>query len=831
MPEQQRQDEDSEHHTHSSTILYKKSTQIPKNAAKAHKVKRHRKRHQKYSSLSAVHRTSQVVVDMETIVDTPLPPSIGEAKETSVTIDEIEHETDAALPAVSPLHLAKPVVPTTPLPVEDVDTVGQKQRLHSRHTLLVYALLALLLTTMLLLWQDLTSTHVLVNTIDAKHGSLRVQQDLGGYRDAVHLTAPLSTHTASAKSILLGAYASDTRGTQQLLMLNGTASTLSLQHSVSLANGAITSAANGYLLVESANGLQVLTQDGQVVWQVQGEQPSRGVHHFQPVSDTETVYSVRSVIHSQVAAYNLGNGQTRWVQTLNDTLNYAPPFLLDGQLLYVASDHHVFALNVHDGSVLWEKPFASRTLLLENEGQNHLLIALGSQGVQALQGATGEIAWSFRGNPGESELPTQFYQGNVGRVSSINGNIIYATGVVWQMPNVREYVWLYAIDAATGEILWSRQIASGLTAVDAGRELQPLLDRDNGIIVLQRAGSGDESEVTAYDANTGTQRWNTHITDIHTSSPVVFPASNRMLAVFTTTTNSKNIFWTPSLYRICTVLLLLGSVGGLLLLLLLPQEQGRLRIQGIAQSIRTLLTSIRPRWHYAYTLSALAVLCVCIGVSIFVYTRSSSPTRQLLTIDAQGSIVTTSTGANMHQLEALSSNGTREWKLFSSEGAFSIPRAQAHQAGTLLVALHGHVAGSYVVAEDDPAYPRPLDSMLALYLLDRTTGHILWQQVVSYPDEQQNAEVIGADATYIYLAGEHTTISAQTGAKSIKTSQLFAVNQVTGTVDWRVFGPTQSDSKRHTHSTLLTKNGQVFWQVGGTVFTIDTSVGQIIARK
>jgi len=191
--------------------------------------------------------------------------------------------------------------------------------------------------------------------------------------------------------------------------------------------------------------------------------------------------------------------------------------------------------------------------------------------------------------------------------------------------------------------------------------------------------------------------------------------------------------------------------------------------------------------------------------------------------------VITGISNNMHQLEAFTPGGTRQWTLFSSEGMFSVPKAQP-QAGTLLVALRGETKHTYVV-EDDPAYPRPLDTMLALYLLDRTTGHILWQQVVSYPDEQQNAEVIGIDATYIYVAGEHMLASAiQTNAQRTEIFQLFAVNKLTGTVDWRIFGPPQFDKKQSGHGTLLIKNGQVFWQVANTVFTIDTNAGQIIGR-
>ena len=727
------------------------------------------------------------------------------------------------------------------------------RRLFSWHRILTYAFLALLLTNTVLLWQDLTATHLYVNTLNASNGSLRTQQDLGGYHNAIRLTTPLAVNTNPASAVL-GVYAPGQGGAQQLLTLHRTSSSLSLQRSVSLANGAITQDAHGRLLVEGADGLQVVTQDGQVIWHMQGQQPTRGIHPFTPTSDTEVVYTIASVTHSQVAAYTFTNGHRRWIQTLPDTLEYAPPFLLDGDTLYIASDHNVFALNSSDGSVRWEKPYAARTLLVEDVGQQHLLLALGPQGIQALQSNTGEVTWIFRGNPAVSTLPTQFYQGTIGSIAGVNNNVVYATGVVWRMPSVREDVWLYAIDATTGTMRWSQQIASGPTGVDVGRVLQPLLDTENGMVLVQRAIQMNENAVTAYDAQTGRQRWNTPIVEMNTSSPIVFQLSKNIFAVFTTTTNSTTILWTPSFYRTCLLLLLLVGILGLLLLLFLLRVQGSDkpgRPQGDAPPIRREYGERRfvygrgvplrapwspfiplssRLWHLPYTF-ALALLCVCIGISIFVYTHSSQPAHAVLATDAQGSIVTTSTGDTLHQLEALTPNGTRQWTLFSSEGVFSVPKAQT-QAGTLLVALHGDTTHSYSVAGDDPAYPRPLDHMLALYLLDRTTGHIMWQQVVSYPDEQQTTEIIGVDATYIYVAGEHTlTGSAHTDANSVRVPQLFAVNKLTGTVDWRVFGPTLLASKQSNPSTLLIKNGLVLWHVANTVFTIDANVGQIIARK
>ena len=807
MPEQQQQDVDSEHHVYINATIAKATI----HASNVHKVRRHHKRHNKYPSPHTVAEPQQLE-DVNT--EEPL-------QDDALLEEQVENFLpDTPLPREG----QEPLVPITPPIIEEVAVKSLTQKPHRpvRRIQLVYPLLLLLLVSALLLWQDLTATHLYINTIDAKSGSIRAQQDLGAYRDAIHLTTPLVAQPNS--SVLLGVYTGGMGGTQQLLTLKNNTSTLALQSSTALANGAISTASSGRLLAESANGLQVATQDGQVLWQVQGQQPVRGVHHFQPVSDAQAVYTVKSVAHSQIAAYDLANGHTRWVQTLDDTLEYAPPFLLDDGILYVASDHNIFAFTSDDGILLWEKPYASRTLLLENEGQNHLLIALGSEGIQALQSDTGEIAWSFRGNPDSDTLPTQFYQGNIGNVQGAGGNNIYATGVVWQIPQVRESFWLYAVDAATGTMRWSRQLASGLTAVDVDRGLQTLLDTHNGLVVVQHIASGADQAVSAFDANTGTQIWNTPIKESNTSSPSVFQVSHNTLALFTTTTNSNTIFWTPSLYRTCILFLLLVSVVGLLLFL--PRKQKR--IQSIVRSVST---QFKARQWYAYTLIVLALLFVCIGVSIFAYTRFEQPTRQRLMTDKQGSVVITDTSDDMHQLEALSPNGDQQWRLFSSEGVFSLPNVPV-QAGTILVALHGHIAGRYLVAEDDPAYSRPLDSTLTLYLLNRTTGHALWQQVVSYPDEQQDAEVIGADATYIYIVGEHMVPSStRPSTQSIQTTQLFAVNEKTGTVDWRIFGPTQSNTKQHIRSTLLLKNGQAFWHVANTIFTIDISVGQIIARE
>ena len=600
MPEQQ-QDGDGKQHKYSNLLIAKNLASLPKYMTTRQKRKHHRRKYNKYSALHTTPQTEESV-NGKHVHDTPLPSAAKQlpklessasqssmTQETTIAVAESNVETEPRVPAISnEMIVIETIVPTTPPIVEQEDEgvvtvvpeIKEGKQGHLSHTtethlimggafplrtplprysysipwrtILPFALLTLLFINSLLLWQDLTATHLYVNTLDATNGRISSQQDLGGYPGRVRLTAPVAGNNNST-STALGVYDSGQGGTQQLLTLQNTTSNIALQRSTSLANGAITRDTLGRLLVESANGLQVVTQNGQVVWHIEGQQPTRGVHPFVPASDASTVYTVASVTHSQVAAYTLETGHLRWTHILPDTLAYAPPFVVDGETLYIASDSTIFALNIRDGSVQWKQPYAARTLLVENVGQQHLLLALSSQGIQALQSTTGKVVWSFYGDPSVSTVPTQFYQGVLGT----NTNTVYATGVVWLMPTVREEVRLYAIDAATGSMHWSQQIASGPTSVDTGRIFQPLFDRDTGTVVIQHALNSNQLALAAYDASDGTQRWNTAIANTSASSPALFWLTPHTLAIFLA---QRQIAQRYSGHPLCTVLLFCFSL-------------------------------------------------------------------------------------------------------------------------------------------------------------------------------------------------------------------------------------------------------------------------------
>src|SRR5579884_1267 len=603
-----------------------------------------------------------------------------------------------------------------------------------------------------------------------------------------------------------------------------------------------------------------MTANGHVLWSLQEEQPSRGTHHYQPISDSQTLFAVASIRQSQVAAYDLQHGTRRRIQTLDDTLNDTPPFLLDENSLYVASDHKLYALNSSNGSLRWEKSYPSRTLLMENEDETQLLLAAGAQGLTALNPATGALVWSFNGQPNDTFTSAQFYQAAIASTDATNGNVVYATGIVWQMPQVQEQVWLYALNAATGTLRWSQQVGVGFVSADAARTLLPLIDTTHGTVVLQQQLDNHEQRITAFDSNTGTSRWSTLMADIIGSSPTLAQTPNGTLILFTTVANSRKVLFTPSLLRIIEIGIFALLLIGVLFNAMDWLRMGSSYLQRYSKQLRHIFRTLQrytlsPLQHFALlsplsrTLVILLLLSILGGAGTLGYTQLNqfqntlyqvnvsngaiqwrqhmTAPAQAFTTDAEGSVITASVGDHLHQLQALTPDGTVRWKTFTSQGIFSVT-AIASSPGTIVVELRGDTPPAYQFAPADDAYPDTIDHLLVLYVLNRSTGTPLWQHVLVYPDEQQHAVLLGADSNYIYVSSTQTHPEARgKGA----TLQLFAVNLITGTIDWRVFGPTEPNSGPHDDGQLFLRGGQAIWQVAGTIYAIDTVVGQIEWRR
>ena len=250
-------------------------------------------------------------------------------------------------------------------------------------------------------------------------------------------------------------------------------------------------------------------------------------------------------------------------------------------------------------------------------------------------------------------------------------------------------------------------------------------------------------------------------------------------------------------------------------------------------------------WRFSRLLFALTLVAVLMSAGILTYTRlnhaqqflnqveasnGSAQWQQALNTpatltgaDSQGSFVIATSGDHLSQLSALDSRGSSRWATFSSQGVFSLP-AVSTQAGTLLVALSGFTSLNYHYAPDDAAYTHPLDHLFVLYLLDRSSGQVIWQSTVVRGGDLQESTVLGDDTRFIYVASRSIV-------RGNMVVQLIAVQKATGVIAWRIFGPRKQGTAVPDYGSLLTGERLIYWQANSTLYALDTQLGQIQWRS
>ncbi|MBA2285381.1 MAG: PQQ-binding-like beta-propeller repeat protein [Ktedonobacteraceae bacterium] len=704
-------------------------------------------------------------------------------------------------------------------------------------------LLALVVVSSLLLWRDSSDTHLFAYTLDARSGHVVTQQDLGGgYLGTTTITPPAQTQAGPA----FGVHNASNR---QVVIATGSTGTWRVTDSpaVSSPYSTLSVAPGGELAAEYADGVQVLSAAGEQLWGLHAQQPAQGAHRFQPAFDARTLYTAKFAGGGQIAAYDLHTGTLQWAQTLNDQLTYAAPLLLSGEMLYIASNTRLSALNRADGRIRWQVARPTRTLLLLNTGQRQFLLSAGARGLAALDPATGSPVWTLNSSPAATLTPVQFYQAS--RATSPAASTIYATGIAWDTRQVRPELWLYAVDANGGTVRWTRRLTSDALGVDAGRTCTPLLDTADGQVVLQQRRDNGDTVITAFDARDGSRRWSSTLVGIAALSPTLAQTPGRSLVFLATARGGGAVFqtWTPA-----RTLLMIGLGPGLLALLLLwiyPWRPRRTHLQDFKYTLlRALIYPLKlvvRLWRLSRVLFALLFITLLVGVvwleymqldrpqsSIYQLTASSgttqwqhstTPVANVVFVDEHGSIVNQAVGESLHQLAGFDSGGGGQWNTFTSAGSFSVPGAGI-QPGTILVALSGHSTLDYRFAPDDPAYTHPLDHQLTFLLLKRLTGQAIWQRTIVAPNDQQQAIVLGSDARFAYLA---SSVPATTPGAAGPATQLVAVDLATGASAWHIAGPQDSSVFPHDNGTLLTLGRQLIWQVSSNIYSIDVAQGKV----
>lgn len=794
--------------------------------------------------LAKVPETPLPPVDEEEALAEVPTPVVDEGEEVWETVVIEEEVVETVIAVIERPPVVEPVVVTPPAVIARPE--ARPRRLPLKRVAMLVAFL-LCLASSLLLWQNASETHLYLYVIDPTSGQKLAQQDLGGYASIGALSNP-----AQDASSLYVSVSSAPSAQQQVLGLTGSGTSWSVTRQLAVAPGRSTlSVGPGHVLaVEDGSGLQALTSDGRVLWQVAGDAPLLGAHPFTPAFDGSTLYTITSAHRGMVGAYDIHTGAPRWSVQIDDTLNYAPPALLAGDTLYVAGDSTLYALNTITGGTHWKAVMPARALIF-SQGSSPALIAVGASGLAAFDPQNGNRLWAFNGQPGTNSAnseadtltPAQFYQASL----ASDNNTVYATGVAWDTRQLQQQLWLYAVDASSGKLAWSEPIGTGFTNADAGRVFAPFIDATHKLVVIEQAQSDGSHTVSAFDTGDGFQRWSARLAAVTASSPALVQAASGNLSVFSAQDDAGLALRHASGTRLLLILAI-GSFLALLLLWIAPLRgrlsKSRRRLRGLPRALLAPLRAPWRLWRFSRLLFAITLVAVVIGAGLLTYTQLNQPqpyVRQvgggsgsamwqhvassattLAGADSSGALLVTGTADHTFALTALDSNGSTLWTLPSGEGTFSLP-AVATQAGTVLVALHGPAALPYHYAADDPGYPNALAHYFALYLLNSRTGAVLWHAAPSATGALENVGVLGTDAQFIYLGGW--------SVEQNKVAQLMALDKTNGTLAWRFYGPREQAGSAADAGAILARGNLLYWQVNGVVYALNPQTGQMEWRN
>jgi outer membrane protein assembly factor BamB len=187
----------------------------------------------------------------------------------------------------------------------------------------------------------------------------------------------------------------------------------------------------------------------------------------------------------------------------------------------------------------------------------------------------------------------------------------------------------------------------------------------------------------------------------------------------------------------------------------------------------------------------------------------------------ENSLLIRKTGQQHEQLVALDANGNTLWSIASGQqqASFMLPDI-ATPPGTVLVELNGQ-PDSTLAANGATTLQR----LLILSLLNRATGHILWQHAIVAGGAQFGAALLGGDSRNVYIA------FAETGSAQHPSSigiTLLAMQQQTGAIAWGVHGPSSTGFLSDDTGKLLLYGQDVYWQVAGTMYALNNANGRIL---
>jgi outer membrane protein assembly factor BamB len=316
----------------------------------------------------------------------------------------------------------------------------------------------------------------------------------------------------------------------ETILSPGTVGNVVLQWSYSSYDGTVEGApavANGIVYFATANGflytdfyMYALKADtGALVWSYAMSAPSFG----SPAVENGVLY----VVAGHVYALDANTGALVW-QSQDNNCQYAPT-LVNGVVYVVCDSNVVYALNVADGTTIWQYSTKGKIYAAPTVANDALYVNSGDGNVYALKAETGAVIWQKQF--GASLSPPASLRA-YGSGQAVANGLLYL--------GLRNH--FYALDANTGSIIWKRDgflVAFNTPAVGKGMVFLPTtnpicaLDAEtgatlwqyqlpdgasastlvlaNGVLytaVIQGIGGGQGSyKLTAIDASVGQRLW------------------------------------------------------------------------------------------------------------------------------------------------------------------------------------------------------------------------------------------------------------------------------------------------------------------------------------
>ncbi len=710
-------------------------------------------------------------------------------------------------------------VPPTPKPADDTaDPLSFAGTQDTRRARLIRPiatglLLLLLIASLVRLVADLARPHLLLTSLDAVNGSVRSRMDLGeGYQGTTQLASPLQTQ--SALVVGLQRSGGSSQAEQQIFAFHGNQQVFqnSQQIATTSTAGNVSMLPDGRPLITNATGIKLINGDGKPIWNISGKLPTRGAHPYQPAIDQRNLYTVQSTDTHQIGAYSQETGQQLWLQSLDDTLDYTPPLQNNGSLIFVASDHNLYALKVGDGSISWHKTLPTRSLLLSDDGKQQLLISVGPRGLTALDSGTGKQVWSFDRAPDSQGgyLTTltapQLYQGAL----DSQAKTLYATGISWEQPQVRRQTWLYAFNASTGQPLWSKEVASDPAGAEASRSLTPLVDTTHKQVALQVQQMDGSQQIRAFGQQDGKLTWQTTLPAMTIAAPISLlnDGNLSLLGISNQTVDMKESWGIWRIGAVALIILSLLALGGLWSYTWIKRHGQKATTGRQPLQLRRRLYLFMPK------VVAVILLLATLGTAVIAYLELNGTLNGDFASglrDSAGNVFVVSQEQGLSILTATDNSGQIVWQNFSTEGQIVIP-AQQKQRDSFLIQLSGRK-----IPQSDPVYSNPAEGINILYQIDRKTGIPQWQRSLADPDQQQKFTVLAADTDFIYL-----------GNRNSPNSQVLlnAFYHTNGATAWQASITSQSQET----GTLEIRGDHLIWHLPDGIYILDAVNGHIISQ-